>query len=251
MARILGALVDLDFAPEAGEPRRADALVAAALVEAGTIVLAGVSLALVDVYLAPGASEAGRALAPERAGRVDTNAPVLAGRTDGALVVVDRAVGAAVAGRAGADCVAVGGRWVAGGILVARRMKAAVVELAEDAGLAGRTLAVEVADSVVASCARLARGLLAVVDVLAAVGPGPAVDTDALVAVDFGHAGGPVFAHIRLLPALIGERARQREQQHQERQVLVACWPVHLAAVLLASAGFHGLALSWGQEFIR
>lgn len=249
---VLGALVDFDLAGVASEAGRTDTLVAAQLIETGAIVLAWMRFALVDVNLATGPGETRLALATIGSGRVDAKAAVLARGADGAFVVVNGAVGAAISCGAVADCVTIDGRRVAGGVLVAGRVEAAVVELAEDAGLAGRTLAVELALAVVAGGARLARGLLAVVDVLAAVWTGPAVDTDALVAVDLGHAGGPIFAHVRVLPALVGERAGQRQQQQgqsSQRQQLVAssawAWAGHLACILRGSCAAFRWIRSW------
>ena len=59
----------------------ADASESSSLVDAGSLVHAGVGLALVDVDLAPATSETGRAVAPVRARSVHANSAVFARRS--------------------------------------------------------------------------------------------------------------------------------------------------------------------------
>lgn len=148
---IVGALVNLNLTLDSGETWRAYTLVATFLIQTSTIVLAGIGVALVDVDLAARSVEAARALAPEGARRVDTNAAMFARRTDSAFVVVNGAIGTAKTRRASADRPSVDRQRVAGCIWMARVEEAAIIKLAEDTGLAGRTLAIEATRAIVAS----------------------------------------------------------------------------------------------------
>lgn len=202
LARIGGALVDVDLAARPREAGRTDTLEAALLVEAGGLVFARVRLALVDVDLAPGPLEAARTLALEGAGRVDADAVVFAGRPCLTLVYVDLAEATRPTGRTDARGAPIDGRKVTLGIVVTRVVVAAIFELTQQTHSTWRTLAVEVADAV-ATLARPAGSLGAIVDVLATVVTCPAVDAHTVVVAVSVVAGGAILADVRLDETLV------------------------------------------------
>lgn len=200
---IAGALISLDFTPLTFESVGADALVAAFLIQTLTAIRTWITVALVDVDLASGAGETSRTVASERAWSVDASSSMFAWRACSALVGVDGAVSSGETRPARADRMTVNGRSVTGGIRLARVAEAAVVKLAQNASLAGRTFAVEAADSVVASSAVFADCICAVVDVLATVGASPAVYANALIAAKLVETSRAILADIWSFRALV------------------------------------------------
>ena len=123
---------------------------------------------------------------------------MLAGRGHaGALVDIFLAGGAGVAGGAGAHRLAGHLVRVAPRALVARVPGALVLQVAEQAGLARRALALVAPHLVVARAAVLTRTVHALVAVLFAVAALVAVDADALVAALGVLAGAVVLAGLR------------------------------------------------------
>lgn len=213
-------------------------------------------LALVDVGLAARSGEALGAVARERSGRVDADAVVFAGGScsgrmscgldwsvlEGvwveltliALVNVLGAVDALVAHRARARERPVDRAGVADGVRMARVRGAGVVQMAQQTRLAGRTPAVEASDAVDAGRPVEAGRVHAVVDVVAAVRPVPAVDADAVVAAVGVGTGGPVLADRRLLHALVHVRFAVLAGKARRALAVIRVDPVDTGATVLA-----------------
>ena len=111
--------------------RHADASECSALIQAGTVILAGIRVAFVDVDFATRPGESAGAVAAERAGRVDAKAVVLARRACLALVNIVGAINAFVSVGAGAHVGAVDGARVANGARVAWVGSAGIVQMAQ------------------------------------------------------------------------------------------------------------------------
>lgn len=96
-----------------------------------------------------------------------------------ALVNVLRAVDSLVSGGTGALVAAIDGTGVADGVNVTGLRGAGVLEMAQQPGFARCAATVEASDAVDTGGTVETRGARTVVDVGAAVGPGPTVDADA------------------------------------------------------------------------
>lgn len=195
LARHRQALVDVDLAARAGVATAALALEGALGVHALSKVLARVGACRRVEFLVTGSKRLTLCDSRLRRRRLKP--------TNGALVHVLVAGSAHKAGRAGADSAAVERVGVAHGALVAGVADAGVVQVAQHARLAHGALAGEGGHAVVAGGAVEADGDGAVVNVLAAVVAGPAVDAHAGVAADGVEAGAAVVAGVGLHEALV------------------------------------------------
>lgn len=111
---------------------------------------------------------------------------------------------------------------------------AGIVEVAEQARLAGAALAVEGADTVVACAAVEARRRRAIVNVLGARRARPAVDADAAEAADRVRACGAVLAHVRPQAALVHVLRAVRPRVVGRTVAGVVVDAVHATAAVLA-----------------
>lgn len=112
-----------------------------------------------------------------------------------ALVNVLGAVDALVAGRTGARKRSVDGTRVANRIRMTGIRRTRIVQMAQQSCLARRTAAHEAADTIDAGGAIEAGRTVTIVNVDAAIGSRPAVDTNARVAADRIRACRSVLAH--------------------------------------------------------
>lgn len=151
--------------------------------------------ALVHIRLATWPSESLGAVAGERSRRVHANTVVLTRRSLLALVNVLRTVDPLVARRTGASERAIDRTRVADCIRVAGIRRTCVVQMAQKSSLARRTAADKAADTVDTGGAIEASRTVTIVDIDAAIGPCPAVDTYARVTTDRIRARRSILAH--------------------------------------------------------
>lgn len=203
--RVTLALVDFQFTMHTFETWHAQTGEASDLVQAGGIVLAGVRVALVDVHLAPRPGVALQALAVEGALGVHALSCVLTGVAvgHGTLINIFCAVSPFVALWAGANVLPIQGVGVTQCPLVARIADAGIIQVTQKTCLSFWTQAREGGHAVNAGGAWCAGSEGAVINVLAAVGPTPAVHTHAAVVTIAVGASAPILAGVGLQQAFV------------------------------------------------
>lgn len=232
-ARPQRALVYVDLALSSSETRHADATKGPRIVQAGTVVLTRVRLALVHVRLASRTRESLRTVAREGAGRVHADTVVLARGALCAFVNILGAVQSLISGGAGAGEGSVDGASVTDCALMTWIRRAGIIEMTKQPGLSIRALAIETADAIDAGRAVEAGCACTVIDVDAAIGPGPAVHAYTRVTAVRIRACGPVVAQGRPYRALVHIQLALRAREGRWAQTRVLVHSVHAGGAIL------------------
>lgn len=150
-----------------------------------------------------------------------------------ALVNILGTVNPLVAQSAGAGERSVDRAGITDCIRMARIGGARIVQMTQQTGLARRAPAVEAPDPVDAGRPVEAGRIDAIVDIVATIGPIPAVHANAVVAAVGVGTGGPVLADRRLLHALVHVRLAVLAGKARRTLAVIGIDPVHAGATVL------------------